>query len=580
MKTHSRARARGRGFRALGVLAVIAVSVSGMSAHGADLTSPPIISVAASDSSIQVSTSSDWNPGLKNAYIQYITNLYAGSGPRNTIRCVVLKDCVDLWINRPKNSSIQANIHLPLCSSDEQIFCIESASEVEDGNNVLLEFEGYFQANPISGTYAGLPSSASPSLWRGGASNQLYILDATSESYQEGMYPEFSFTSLDIRLYAVSEVKLSSIQQRISFANEGSCLALSVQACYLETAFPKDIRLSIDVRSSNSVGRWLNGRLLAPAVSAQSPSAGVQIISVEAEPVVVPRFSATVSREKWLKAYGVSQENFPSDITSMVMKDSWLQTVNALSSFVLEAGNKSHSSQEVWHFDATNRGTLSNSSQCGKVFADGVLGVVTTNSMAYEGGPPKFDSGYLSYKVAGLHYAPDGETINEGTYDLVVRSDVARCLYGFKNAPISATVAVVGEMGEEKVATTIVSEKDGWLKLAAYGFTFSEKEIQVKLRQSQIKTLSDFSGSTTSLSSAQKSQIRSVLSKSDGNTKFICTGIRYFNQPLTENIKVRARAKAACDYAKSLNPNFSYWYQTKTTQARSYNGKVMIVSKG
>jgi hypothetical protein len=124
-----------------------------------------------------------------------------------------------------------------------------------------------------------------------------------------------------------------------------------------------------------------------------------------------------------------------------------------------------------------------------------------------------------------------------------------------------------------------VSEKDGWLKLAAYGFTFSEKEIQVKLRQSQIKTLSDFSGSTTSLSSAQKSQIRSVLSKSDGNTKFICTGIRYYNQPMSDNIKVRARAKAACDYAKSIDPNFSYWYQTKTTQARSYNGKVMLVSK-
>jgi phosphodiesterase/alkaline phosphatase D-like protein len=49
---------------------------------------------------------------------------------------------------------------------------------------------------------------------------------------------------------------------------------------------------------------------------------------------------------------------------------------------------------------------------------------------------------------------------------------------------------------------------------------------------------------------------------------------------MSDNIKVRARAKAACDYAKSLNPNFSYWYQTKTTQARSYNGKVMIVSKG
>ena len=161
-----------------------------------------------------------------------------------------------------------------------------------------------------------------------------------------------------------------------------------------------------------------------------------------------------------------------------------------------------------------------------------------------------------------------------------MRSDVARCLYGFKNAPISATVAVVGEFGEEKVATTVVSEKDGWLKLAAYGFTFSEKEIQVKLRQSQMKTLKTFSGSRTSLTSAQKAEIRAVLEKSDGNTKFICTGIRYYQQPMSVNIMVRKRAKEACDYAKSINPNFSYWYQTKPTEARSYAGKVFIVSKG
>ncbi len=96
----------------------------------------------------------------------------------------------------------------------------------------------------------------------------------------------------------------------------------------------------------------------------------------------------------------------------------------------------------------------------------------------------------------------------------------------------------------------------------------------------QIRTLTNFAGNSTTLSSRQKAEIRDVLAKSDGNTKFICTGIRYYNQPLSENIKVRARAKAACDYAKSINPNFSYWYQTKTTQGRSYNGQVMVVSKG
>jgi hypothetical protein len=49
---------------------------------------------------------------------------------------------------------------------------------------------------------------------------------------------------------------------------------------------------------------------------------------------------------------------------------------------------------------------------------------------------------------------------------------------------------------------------------------------------------------------------------------------------MSENIKVRKRAKAACDYAKQLNPALSTWFQNKPTNARSYNGKVMVVSKG
>jgi hypothetical protein len=208
-----------------------------------------------------------------------------------------------------------------------------------------------------------------------------------------------------------------------------------------------------------------------------------------------------------------------------------------------------------------------------------VLGIVTTNAMTYTGTIPDFNAGFLSYKVAGLHYAPDGQTLNLGTYDLVMRSDTARCLYGFSKAPVSATVAVIGEMGQETIATTVVSERDGWLKLAAYGFTFSEKEIQVKLTQPQIRTLSNFSGRVTSLSTKQKAEIRAAVTKGAGNPKFICTGIRFVSQPARDNIIVRARAKAACEYAKSLNPKLSTFFQTKTTQARSYNGRVLVVSK-
>jgi hypothetical protein len=112
-----------------------------------------------------------------------------------------------------------------------------------------------------------------------------------------------------------------------------------------------------------------------------------------------------------------------------------------------------------------------------------VLGVVSTNSMGYDGNPPKFIDGFLNYRVSGFHYGSDGKTLNLGSYDLVLRSDAARCLYGFSNAPVSATVSISGAGGAQNIASTVVSEKDGWLKMKAAGFTFSEKQIKVKITQ-------------------------------------------------------------------------------------------------
>lgn len=114
-----------------------------------------------------------------------------------------------------------------------------------------------------------------------------------------------------------------------------------------------------------------------------------------------------------------------------------------------------------------------------------MLGIVTTNAMAYDGVAPTFENGTLKYRVAGMHYMPDGKTLTEGTYDLVIKSATARCLYGFSSAPVSATISVVSDSGETKTAVTTVKEEGGWLKLRAYGFSFSSPQITVKLSQAK-----------------------------------------------------------------------------------------------
>src|SRR5210317_2071371 len=93
------------------------------------------------------------------------------------------------------------------------------------------------------------------------------------------------------------------------------------------------------------------------------------------------------------------------------------------------------------------------------------------------------------------------------------------------------------------------------------------------------KTLATFSSSATGLTSQQKAQVKATVEANPDAEKFICTGIRYYSQPMSVNIMVRKRAKAACEYAKQLNPELSTWFQNKPTQARSYAGKVLLTIK-
>ena len=93
------------------------------------------------------------------------------------------------------------------------------------------------------------------------------------------------------------------------------------------------------------------------------------------------------------------------------------------------------------------------------------------------------------------------------------------------------------------------------------------------------KTLSAFSSTATTLTAQQKAQVKAAVDANPTAEKFICTGIRYFSQPMSVNIMVRKRAKAACEYAKQLNPNLSTWYQNKPTKARTYAGKVLLTLK-
>ena len=126
-------------------------------------------------------------------------------------------------------------------------------------------------------------------------------------------------------------------------------------------------------------------------------------------------------------------------------------------------------------------------------------GVVSTNATQYIAGPPTFDeaSQSLDYKVAAPHYLPNGDEF-QGTYNLQISDTLARCLYGFSTAPISATVSVVNVDGVAKVATTVINNSGGFLRLSAAGFTFSSPTIRVKLFQEATSSTNSKNAPSTS----------------------------------------------------------------------------------
>jgi hypothetical protein len=256
--------------------------------------------------------------------------------------------------------------------------------------------------------------------------------------------------------------------------------------------FPVGVDFKIEARAPSSVTGWFRGRLQDPEISMTRFSATNNLLTVAAEPVQVARVSTILDKASaparllsMLSNYAVSgnpgeNEHKLLPATAAGNPDSYA-ILRKLRATVKDTAAGISS---LWNFSSV---PFDGSNPCLQG-TNRVLGMATTNATIFDGTSPSFSKGFLSYKLAGMHYLQDGVTESMGSYDLLIRSDVARCLYGFTRAPVSATITVSGE-GDRSIATTIVSEKNGWLKLAAYGFTFSEKTIMVKLTQKKSKTI-------------------------------------------------------------------------------------------
>jgi hypothetical protein len=420
-----------------------------------------------------------------------------------------------------------------------------------------------------------IPAGGTASLWRGASGSGFENLSLMAYARAEMRKLQFpssssgSFQTVDFTLQAVpyvldSSKRLPSEEFRPVPDKPGvghypfpipGCAWQDVSGCGSRVDFPDGIRIGVTLRSEIPIAEFFNGRLSKPELKVDSKD-GITTLSIDAEPVNVPEVAASYDEESvgLRKKLGIA-----SGKGMATTRAYYPNAFEAISLLRTAVGDKASGENTSWRLSSMG---VPETNFCYK--NKGVAGMVFTNATVYDANPPAFAGGSLGYKVAGFHYLSDGKTLFEGTYDLLLRSDVARCIYRFSSAPISATVQVVGAAGEQKVATTSVSEKDGWLKLGAYGFTFSENKIVATLTQASTgnssstglspkpatQTLSGFKPRSAALSNQQRSELSRFVVSLQYARAITCTG--YFSSPSGRSLAVQ-RARATCDLATKMN---------------------------
>lgn len=456
-------------------------------------------------------------------------------------------------------SSYNVEALLPLCDSNTAGFCVE-------GFQIFPAKPGGGEATTFLGLADGRSISAQPEFDLPAGGTPL-VFSAPSVPHAGGGTTYAVIASLNS---GCSQPTFRCVHNELQLAVQpftGRNGALDYRGGE-RFDFAEGTRLKLAVQVPKSIGGWFTGRVGDPILSVSNldTSTTSMRIEIEASSLKINRLSANVPNDvvtpqmEALKMWPGINAGIESGFITAV---DW---VEELRPYVRDIAL---GSVNVWQL----KSVFLPDKSC---YPPGRLhGLVTTNAVAYSWNPPEFNSGYLEYLVAGLHYNED-LSLATGTYDLIINSDTARCLYGFTNAPVSATVQVVGDQGIENISSTIVSEKDGWIKLAAYGFTFSKKEIQVKLTQPISLTLTKFFGASKSLSSRQKTEVKAAIAKAKGARYLICTGSHVSRAAKSMAL---SRAKAVCDYAKSLDKEHLFLTEAKIVASKTADALVTITTK-
>lgn len=455
---------------------------------------------------------------------------------------------------------ISANLNFTVCNADNEIDCVRSIS---------LNGETYSVSELAGDLVAGnsqyfLPAGSGPILATG--SKGSFIVAARGEYQLDFAKRNFVTRALDVEVMPVAVQSGSyqniSMYQRdlagirtVSQAGENtSCYYNTSGNCYLsEQSRLEGLEIKLDLQLSSKWTGFFKGRLTDPELTIKTAN-GVQRLSLTAQSAKTHKVFFKVNWDE----YGEAQKDAVCTGTTWCegLSPGSTGSRNQLSSTpaamaIVQAFGKHHNDTAAEDVNEWSFGVGRSIGEACLAPNQGLVGMVTSNAPVFQAGPPALISGALTYDIAGLHYASDGKTLNIGYYSLQIRSDVARCLYGLSGAPISATVQVTNDKGTQVVSTSVVSERDGWLRLNANGFTYSKKRVKVRITQPAQAVIQPFAANKLTLSSAQSTALKSALKNKISGSELTCTGLY---STASKASLAKKQADAVCSAAKKLRP--------------------------
>jgi hypothetical protein len=397
---------------------------------------------------------------------------------------------------------------LPLCEdTDKDDDCVESLQITKDGVTRDSVVKERIRARTwTADSNRGLPVAGSQGLWSDPFS------DDSDRRYFVNVYGDLGSQNGDKGPFVLNNFFASITPTSESTQVTGTCVWNQGSRCGRRTDFIGSPNISLTLHLSPTLTGWLGGRLSSPQISVTPITKKLNRIVISGEPLSVNVVGASIpyqSAPEDLRTYmrGVNP-GCPVDACDVGIASSGPHTFEYLEKWKPVTQDRAARTIPYW---SISRAPASINSNCIK---DGFVGLVTTNATAYQQEMPALDGSDLVYKVAGAHYMPDGKTLTQGTYNLLLRSDVARCVYGFSGAPIKASVSIVNNGDVQSVATEVVSERNGWLFLAAAGFNFSSPTLRVKLSQEVAAKPSPIAPKTSTKTQSitcQKAKVKKVV---------------------------------------------------------------------